>query len=39
MFKNFSGVQYRLVSNWFSKINIDDYKDRPINYLEIEHFW
>ena len=35
---NFSGVRYRLADNWFSHINIDDYKNKAINYLEIEHF-
>jgi len=35
MFKNFSGVKYRLANNWFSHINVNNYKDTPINYLEI----
>jgi len=39
MLKNFEGVQYRLADNWFPIININDYKDRPINYLEIGTFY
>lgn len=39
MLKNFEGIQYRLANNWFSTININDYKDRPINYLEIGTFY
>jgi predicted O-methyltransferase YrrM len=39
MLKNFEGVQYRLADNWFSIININNYKDRPINYLEIGTFY
>lgn len=35
MLKNFNGVQYRLADNWFNKINVNDYKDKPITYLEI----
>jgi predicted O-methyltransferase YrrM len=36
---NFSGVKYRLADNWFSNIDINDYKDKPINYLEIGTFY
>ena len=39
MFDNFNGVKYRLANNWFSKINLDDYKDRAIKYLEIGTFY
>ena len=39
MLTNFNGVQYRLADNWFSTVNINDYKDRPINYLEIGTFY
>jgi len=39
MLNNFNGIQYRLANNWFSFININDYKDRPINYLEIGTFY
>lgn len=35
MIKNFQGIQYRLSHNWFNFVNIDDYKNKPINYLEI----
>jgi hypothetical protein len=35
MIKNFQGIQYRIANNWFSLLDIDDYKDKPINYLEI----
>ena len=38
MLLNFEGVQYRLADNWFSHINVDEYKDRPITYLEIGAF-
>ena len=37
--ENFDGVAYRLAGNWFDIINIDDYKNRPINYLEIGTFY
>lgn len=36
---NFEGVQYRLANNWLQKVNIDEYKDRPIKYLEIGTFF
>jgi predicted O-methyltransferase YrrM len=36
---NFNGVKYRLSKNWFSKINIHQYKEKPINYLEIGTFY
>jgi len=39
MLTNFSGRQYRLANNWFSTINVDNYKQRPINYLEIGTFY
>ena len=35
---NFEGIQYRLANNWLQKVNIDEYKDRPIKYLEIGTF-
>lgn len=31
----FIGIQYLLSDNWISYVNIDDYKDQAINYLEI----
>jgi predicted O-methyltransferase YrrM len=39
MLKNFYGIQYRLADNWFSNVNPNDYKERPINYLEIGTFY
>jgi predicted O-methyltransferase YrrM len=39
MLSNFQGVQYRMADNWFSKINVEDYKNIPINYLEIGTFF
>ena len=39
MLNNFEGVQYRLADNWFPIIEINEYKDRPINYLEIGTFY
>jgi len=36
---NFKGVHYRLADNWFSKVNVNDYKDKSINYLEIGTFY
>ncbi len=39
MFNNFNGIVYRLSDNWFSHININDYKNRQINYLEIGTFY
>jgi predicted O-methyltransferase YrrM len=39
MLSNFKGTQYRLANNWFNFINVNDYKDKPINYLEIGAFY
>ncbi len=39
MLKNFDGVQYRLADNWFDKVNLNDYKNKQINYLEIGTFY
>jgi predicted O-methyltransferase YrrM len=39
MLKNFNGVQYRLANNWFNNVNINNYKNKPINYLEIGTFY
>ena len=39
LLNNFSGTQYRLANNWFYNIDINDYKDKPINYLEIGAFY
>jgi len=39
MLYNFDGVQYRLANNWFSKVNVYNYNNKPINYLEIGTFY
>ena len=39
MLNNFIGTQYRLANNWFSNIDINNYKDKQINYLEIGTFY
>lgn len=39
MLNNFDGVQYTLAANWISRVNLDEYKNRPINYLEIGTFY
>ena len=36
---SFEGVMYRLAYNWLDIITVDDYKDKPINYLEIGAFY
>ena len=35
----FNGIQYVLADNWFSIIDKNNYKDIPINYLEIGTFY
>jgi len=39
MLKNFDGVQYRLADNWFPLVNVNEYKNKPIKYLEIGAFY
>ena len=39
MLSNFKGTQYRLANNWFNVIDVNEYKDKPINYLEIGAFY
>jgi predicted O-methyltransferase YrrM len=39
MLDNFNGIQYRLADNWFSHVNLNEYKNKPINYLEIGTFY
>jgi predicted O-methyltransferase YrrM len=39
MLPNFSGTQYRLANNWFHYIDINNYSNRPIRYLEIGTFY
>lgn len=36
---NFKGIQYRLADYWFQHIDLNNFKDRPINYLEIGAFY
>jgi len=35
MLENFIGSRLRTADNWFTNVNINDYNDKPINYLEI----
>ena len=39
MNSNFEGINYRLANNWFQTVNVNDYKDKPIKYLEIGTFY
>ena len=39
MLKNFTGVNYRLANNWFNHVDLNDYKNKPVNYLEIGAFY
>jgi predicted O-methyltransferase YrrM len=39
MLHNFDGVQYRLADNWYNHVNVNEFKNRPINYLEIGTFY
>jgi hypothetical protein len=39
MLNYFIGTQYRLANNWFDLVDINNYKDRPINYLEVGAFY
>ena len=39
MDKNFKGLYWRLANNWYSTINVNDYINKPINYLEIGAFY
>lgn len=39
MLSNFSGVQYKLATNWFNKLNVKEYEGRAIQYLEIGTFY
>jgi len=36
---NFIGLHYRMADNWFGHIDVDQYKTRPVNYLEIGTFY
>ena len=35
MLTNFKGIQYCLADNWFPIIDLNNYKNKPIKYLEI----
>lgn len=39
MLQNFVGVKYHLANNWFNIVDLNDFCDRPINYLEIGTFY
>lgn len=39
MLKDFIGIHYRLANHWFNILNVDHYKNVPINYLEIGAFY
>ena len=39
MLNNFDGVQYRLADNWYNHVNLTEFKNRPIKYLEIGTFY
>ena len=39
MLNNFTGVSYRLANNWFNHVDIEKYRKRPVNYLEIGAFY
>jgi predicted O-methyltransferase YrrM len=39
MLNNFIGTNYRLANNWFNNVDINTYKNTPINYLEIGTFY
>lgn len=39
MLSNFIGTQYRLANNWYNIVDINNFKNRPIKYLEIGTFY
>ena len=39
MLTNFVGPHYRLADNWFNHVDVNYYKDKKINYLEIGTFY
>ena len=39
MLNNFVGTYYRLANNWFDNVDMNNYRDKPINYLEIGTFY
>lgn len=39
MLENFEGTKYLLSDNWFSVLDVNEYKNKPIRYLEIGAFY
>jgi predicted O-methyltransferase YrrM len=39
MLNHFDGVHYRLADNWFHHVNLNEYNNKPIRYLEIGTFY
>jgi predicted O-methyltransferase YrrM len=39
MLPHFTGIRHRLADNWYHHINVNDYLNKPINYLEIGTFY
>jgi len=39
MLSNFIGINYRLANNWLDVIDVNNYNNKPINYLEIGTFY
>jgi hypothetical protein len=39
MLNNFVGTHYRLADNWFNHLDVSNYLNRQINYLEIGTFY
>ena len=36
---NFEGEKFRLANHWFNILNVNNYSDKPINYLEIGSYY
>jgi predicted O-methyltransferase YrrM len=39
MLSNFIGLKWRLADNWYPHVDLNEFKDRPIKYLEIGAFF
>jgi SAM-dependent methyltransferase len=39
MLETFQGVKYRIANNWYDSVKIEQFKERPIRYLEIGVFY
>ncbi len=39
MLENFVGIHYRMADNWFEHVDVNQYNNHPINYLEIGAFY